>query len=261
MCGVAIGYVGSKSFVLANQTADKNGRLLLIEAIVDDVKFVLINIYNCNTESQQLLTLTELHKILQNVDDIGNKNIIIGEDFNFHFNSKLEAKGGKPTLKKISVWKMIELIESFELCDIWRIRNPTEKRFTFRQNHISGYIQRRLDYIFVSNKLQESIKNTDTLAFFSTGHPPIYFTLRRLQIISKGKGLWIFNSSLTLNKEFVEKMKEHISTCLNLLEKENILDDQVRWEYLRYEARKFSVKFSKAQAKKLRLERVLLEKN
>ena len=129
-----------------NQTADKNGRLLLIEVIVDDVKFVLINIYNCNTESQQLLTLTELHKILQNVDDIGNKNIIIGGDFNFYFNSKLEAKGGKPTLKKKSIGKMIELIESFELCDIWRIWNPTEKRFTFRQNHISGYIQRRLDY-------------------------------------------------------------------------------------------------------------------
>ena len=91
-CGVAIGYVGSKSFVLTNQIADKNGRLLVIEVIVD-VKFVLINIYNCNTESQQLLTLTELHKILQNVDDIENKNIIIGGDLNFHFNSKLEAKG------------------------------------------------------------------------------------------------------------------------------------------------------------------------
>ena len=37
MCGVAVGYVGSKSFVLANQTVDKNGRILLIEAIVDDV--------------------------------------------------------------------------------------------------------------------------------------------------------------------------------------------------------------------------------
>ena len=226
--GVAIGYVGSKSFVLGNQTADKNGRLLLVEAIVDDVKFVLINIYNCNTESQQLLTLTELHKILQNVDDIGDKNIIIGGDFNFHFNYKLEAKGGKPTLKKKSIGKMIELIESFELCDIWRIRNPTEKRFTFRQNHISGYIQRRLDYFFVSNNLQESINNTDILASLSTDHSPISFTLRRSQIIAKGKGLWIFNSSLTLNKEFVEKMKEHISTCLNLLEKENILDDQVR---------------------------------
>ena len=78
LCGVAIGYLGSKSFVLANQTADKNGHVILIEAIVNDVKFFLINIYNCNTESQQFLTLTKLHKILQNVDDIVNENIIIG---------------------------------------------------------------------------------------------------------------------------------------------------------------------------------------
>ena len=156
---------------------------------------------------------------------------------------------------------MIELIESFELCDIWRIRNPTEKRFTFCQNHISGYIQRRLDYFFVSDTLQESINNTDILASLSPDHSPISFTLIRSKIIAKGKGLWIFNSCLTLNKEFVEKMKEQISTCLNLLEKENILVDQVRWEYLKYEVRKFSIKFSKAHAKKLRLERVLLEKN
>ena len=60
----------------------------------------------------------------QNVDDIGTKRILIGGDFNLHFNQKLEAKGGKPTLKKKSIGKMIELIESFELCDIWRIRNP-----------------------------------------------------------------------------------------------------------------------------------------
>ena len=67
---------------------------------------------------------------------------------------------------------MFELIESFELCDIWRIRNPTEKCFTFRQNHISGYIQRRLDYFFTSNKLQESTENTDILASLSTDHSP-----------------------------------------------------------------------------------------
>ena len=48
---LAIGYIGSKSFVLANQTADKKGCLLLIDAIVNGFKFVLINIYNSNTES------------------------------------------------------------------------------------------------------------------------------------------------------------------------------------------------------------------
>ena len=43
---------------------------------------------------------------------------------------------------------MIELIENLELCDIWRIQNPIEKRFNFRQNHISEYTQRRHHYCF-----------------------------------------------------------------------------------------------------------------
>ena len=62
---------------------------------------------------------------------------------------------------------MIELSESFELCDISRIQNSTEKRFTFCQNHITGYIQQRLDYFFVSNMLQESVRNTDTCVSFN----------------------------------------------------------------------------------------------
>lgn len=60
----------------------------------------------------------------------------------------------------------------------------------------------------------------------------------------------IFNSSLTLSQEFFDKMKKHTSTCLNLLQKENILDAQIRWEYLKSEVRKISNKFSKSQAKK-----------
>ena len=100
---------------------------------------------------------------------------------------------------------MIELIESFELCDILRIGNPTQKRFTFRQNHISGYMQLRLDYFFVSNKLQESIKKLIYLCLSQLiTLLYIYFTPRRLEIIAKGKGLWIFNSSLTLNKNFLK---------------------------------------------------------
>ena len=60
----------------------------------------------------------------------------------------------------------------------------------------------------------------------------------------------IFNSSLTLSQEFFDKMKKHTSTCLNLLQKENILDAQIRWEYLKSEVRNISSKFSKSQAKK-----------
>ena len=49
---------------------------------------------------------------------------------------------------------------------------------------------------------------------------------------AKGKGLWKFNNSLALNSGFVDKMKTYIPNILKSLGKENIRDDQARWEYL-----------------------------
>ena len=47
--------------------------------------------------------------------------------------------------------------ESLGLCDIWRNRNSKKKRYTFRQQHVTGFNKRRLDYFLVSNNLEESI--------------------------------------------------------------------------------------------------------
>ena len=74
--------------------------------------------------------------------------------------------GGKKSLAKKSLAKLTEIKETFYLCDIWRIRNPNVKRFAFRQNHVSGFIKRRLDFFLISNILQESIIKTDVLASF-----------------------------------------------------------------------------------------------
>ena len=259
-CVVAIGYVGNKPCSLIIQIKDNHGRLLVLEVKIDSEILILINIYNANTESEQLSTLTQLNDMLINVKNVNNKNIILGEDFNMHFDSEMEAKGGKPVLKKQSIAKIVELLENFDLCDIWHIRNLKKRRFTFRQNHFSGYIQRRLDYFFVSNSLQEAIKNVDILASFSTDHSPIIITLSKLNEFTKGKGLWKFNNSLISNEHYVEKMKNHIYDILNFLNNKNSKDDQVIWEYLKYEIRKFTIQYSKRLAKTLREERECLER-
>ena len=44
-------------------------------------------------------------------------------------------------------------------------------------------------------------------------------------------------------------MKKFILDTLNELFNENILDDQVIWEYLKYNIRKYTIKFSKELAK------------
>ena len=56
-------------------------------------------------------------------------------------------------LKK-SLAELIEIEETLYLCDIWKIRNPNVKRFTFWQNHVPGFIERRLEFFLISKILQ-----------------------------------------------------------------------------------------------------------
>ena len=131
------------------------------------------------------------------------------------------------------------------MCDIWRIKNPNVRRFPFRQNQVSGFAERRLDFFLLSKILQEPILKTDVLASFCTDHSPIFFSLQLKRMPTQGKGFWKFNNSLTSNAEYVEKMKNQISETLRMLEQEKITDKHLRWEYLRNEIRKFTMNFSK----------------
>ena len=79
-------------------------------------------------EEDQLNTFNELGEMLKSVNNISTEQIILGDDFNFYFDSLLENQGGNPILK-ISIAKLIALKNTFEL---WRLRNPKIKRFTFR---------------------------------------------------------------------------------------------------------------------------------
>ena len=36
-----------------NKASDKQGRILIIDALIDDTEFMLINLYNANTENDQ----------------------------------------------------------------------------------------------------------------------------------------------------------------------------------------------------------------
>ena len=159
-----------------DKKTNKNGRILKLDVMVDETNFVLVNIYNPNTETEQVKTLTDLGKMLETIKDFSDKPIDLASDFNFFFDTSLDSHGGKPVLKKKSIAEFIELKEKFDLCDIWRIRNPKTKRYTFRQRHVSCLIQRRLDYFYISNSMPLSVKNTDALASLLTDHLAITFS-------------------------------------------------------------------------------------
>ena len=140
-CEVAIGYCGKEDFKVVNTARDKNGQMLILDAELNGTNFLLINFYNSNTESEQLSTFSTLQKLLEKIDDYNKKILFLVFDLNLIFDCKFDASGGNPIFKKKSLAKLIETKESLYLCDIWRIRNPDVKRFTFPQNHISGFVE------------------------------------------------------------------------------------------------------------------------
>ena len=75
-------------------------------------------------KKNKVSVLNELSSILSNFENTLNHNVIFAGDFNIFFDASLDAKGATPALKSRSINKLIELNETFDLCDIWRIRNP-----------------------------------------------------------------------------------------------------------------------------------------
>ena len=134
------------------------------------------------------------------------------------------------------------------------------RRFTLRQNHASSFIERRLDFCLISKILQESIIKTGVLASFCTDHSPIFFSLQLKDMPTRGKGFWKFNNSLISNDEYVEKMKNQISETLHMLDQDKITDKHLRWEFLKYEIRKFTINFSKKLVKEENKDWNFLEK-
>ena len=49
-------FFGSIIYTVMKKAFDKRGRILIIEALIEDAEFVLINLHNANTENDQLTT-------------------------------------------------------------------------------------------------------------------------------------------------------------------------------------------------------------
>ena len=87
-CGVLIAFFGTGTFTVKKQQTDKEGRILILDVSINDSEYILINLYNANTENEQI-----------NVLSSPTKPLVMTGDFNLFFNSELEAQGGNPILK------------------------------------------------------------------------------------------------------------------------------------------------------------------
>ena len=97
-------------------------------------------------------------------------------------------------------------------------------------------------YIYINTVIR-----ADVLAAFCIDHCPIIFTFEFESNNERGEGLWKFNKFVLSSDEYINK--------LSILDKNSIRDDQIRWEYRKFEIRQFSITFSKNSSKFFNAER------
>ena len=52
-CDVLICFIGSKKLFIRNNLSDNDGRILILDVDIDYENFILVNLYNPNTEAEQ----------------------------------------------------------------------------------------------------------------------------------------------------------------------------------------------------------------
>ena len=245
--GVIVGFNNKFSHKLEKITRDQNGRVLIIDFSTDARSYTIINFYNSNSESDQLQSIATLNDLLDMHNADNDRHFILSGDMNLYFDTSLDALGGHPSLKNKSLLALINLLEKLDVCDIFRIRNPNKKRFTFRQkNRNKTSIHRRLDYIFLSNSLQEFANNTDMLPSILSDHSPVILSLNEDKDTNRGRGIWKFNNSLLSIENFQNGVNDTIQSTITDNPEAN---PHLLWETIKYEVRKFSIKFSKNRSK------------
>ncbi|RUA06760.1 MAG: hypothetical protein DSY43_01275 [Gammaproteobacteria bacterium] len=130
--GTAILFGSKLHFKTKDQIIDTNGRYVIVWSEIQGKHFLLVNTYFPNLENEQVSLMKEIMEVINKIEYPIDTHMVWGGDFNFIFDQDLEAHGGNPTLKLRSIETMETIMLNFDLCDIWRLRNPEAKRFTWR---------------------------------------------------------------------------------------------------------------------------------
>ena len=86
-------------------------------------------------------------------------------------------------------------------------------------------------------------------------HSPVMLSLGKSKENSRGRGLWKFNNSLLQDENFETDLVNVIKVTLENLSDAS-LSPHITWEVLKYEIRKFCIKFSKLKSKEKKAEKI-----
>ena len=226
---------------LVKMKRQEDGRKMLIELASFEEKIFLLNVYaptsNCHKAQSEFID-----GLVSDMEQYAD-SLIIGGDFNIHLNPELD-KFHNSSQQTFSSTRLNTIINDFDFIDIWRLKNPTLKRYTWSRK--KPLTQSRLDYWFIPREMTYNVTKCDIRPAIKTDHKLISLNLKFNGNEKCGPGLWKFNKSLLYDATYVQEIKKIFT------EEVEIDHKGLKWEFIKMKIRTFSIRFAKEKAKRLR---------
>ena len=162
-----------------------------------------------------------------------------GGDFNVIVDEHLDHLGATKLMRSNFVNYLDVFVRKYQLVDIWRKRTPILRQYTFRQR--TPLVQSRLDYWFISKKLENSVDNCDIITSITPDHSGITLQLRCSEGVSDHeKSYWKFNNSLCSDQRFVKGIINEIKRVKEEQECE-FESKSLFWDFLKMKMRQYTV--------------------
>ena len=146
--GVAILVNDNCEFELFNMKQDEGGNYIILDVKIEDIPFLLINIYGPNNDTP--IFFSTLISLI--VDMYSSQHIILGGDFNLIFDKDMDSMNYKHLNNPKARLELFKLMDTLNVVEIFRINNPHLKRYTCREKN--PLKQARLDFFLISESLQ-----------------------------------------------------------------------------------------------------------
>ena len=244
--GVAVLIKRGLDIVVEQELLNSNGRSIILKTLIKDKRYLLANIYGPNKDAEAVRFYQNLSATLRKMDPNSDDNIVVGGDFNCPLNPTLDKKGGI-LIPRQHVINSIENVQNeFSLHDIWRIKNPNTRSFTWSKNH--PFIFCRLDYWLISDKLNDLVTQVDIQASIKTDHSSITLELEDIKEGPRGPGFWKLNTSLLARSDYVEMINKEFPNWLK--DAKDLSDKRVKWDSLKFKIKTSSIAYSKKTIKR-----------
>ena len=219
----------------------EQGGIIVFDMIDTGIEYTCVGLYAPNKDTPEFFRTIE-HEI-----ECRSENRIIMGDFNLVLNESMDRSCNSNNNNKKAAIVVHELMSQHQLIDIWRIRNPQTREYTWHKggnNMHENLRASRIDLALVSKGLDQMIKTVMFLPGIRTDHRAVLITVTDCRK-ARGVGYWKFNNTLLEDKTFLKRIKHEIkSTCDSMKH----ADPKTRWERIKKRIKYSTTQYSRIKA-------------